>query len=165
MKGVTPPVMHEVEVVCDFPDIYAEDLHGMPPDRRVEFVIELNPATGPDSRSPYRMSAEELTELEKQLDALLEHEFTRPSSSPWGRPVLFVKKRDTDADHRPSKANKYPALRVADLFHQIAGATVFSKMDLGPGYHQIRARREDIPSTSLTTQYGSYEYTPAEKLW
>ena len=111
------------------------------------------------------MSAEELTELEKQLDALLEHEFTRPSSSPWGRPVIIIKKRDTDADHRPSKANKDHALRVADLFHQIAGATVFSKMDLGPGYHQIRTRWEDIPSTSLTTQYGSYEYTPAEKLW
>ena len=129
------------EVVCDFPDIFAEELHGMPPDRRVEFVIELNPATGPNSRSPCRMSAEELTELERQLDELLENEFTRPSSSPWGRPVLFVKKRDTDIDHRLSKANKYPALRVADLFRQIVGATVFSKMDLSSGYHQIRTRR------------------------
>ena len=103
MEGITPPEMHEVEVVCDFPDIFPEELHGMPPDRSVEFVIELAPVTGPTSRSPYRMSAEELTELEKQLDELLEKEFTRPSSSPWGRPVLFVKKRDTDVDHRPSK--------------------------------------------------------------
>ena len=102
---------------------------------------------------------------EKQLDELLEKEFTRLSSSPWGRPVLFVKKRDTDVDHRPSKANKYPIPRIADLFHQIAGANVFSKMDLRYGYHQIRTRREDIPTTLLTTQYGSYEYTPAEKLW
>ena len=111
------------------------------------------------------MSAEELTELEKQLDELLEKEFNHPSSSPWACPVLFVKKRDVDVDHLPLKANKYPTLRVADLFHQIAGATVFSKMELRPGYNQIRTRREDIPTTLLTTQYGSYEYTPAEKLW
>ena len=111
------------------------------------------------------MSAEELPELEKQLEELLQTETARPSSSPWGRPVLFVKKRETDVGHHPSKANKYPNPRIADLFHQIAGATVFSKMDLRSGYHQIRTRREDIPTTFLTTQYGSYEYTPAEKLW
>ena len=111
------------------------------------------------------MSAEELTELERQLDELLEHEFTRPSSLPWGRPVLFVKKRDTDVDHRLSRANQCPNPQIVDLFHQIAGATVFSKMDLSSGYHQIRTRREDVPTTFLTTQHGSYEYTPAEKLW
>ena len=111
------------------------------------------------------MTAEELTELEKQLDELLEKEFTRPSSSPWGCPVLFVKKGDTDIDHRPLKANKYPTSRIADLFHQLSAATVFSKMGLRSGYHQIRIRREDITTTLLTTQYGSYEYTPAEKLW
>ena len=110
------------------------------------------------------MLAEELTELEKQLDELLEKEFNRLSSSPWGCPVLFVKKRDTDVDRRPPKANNYSTLRIADLFPQIAGANVFSKMDLRSGYHQIRTRREDIPTTFLTTQYGSYEYTPAEKL-
>ena len=110
------------------------------------------------------MSAEELTELEKQLDELLEKEFTRPSSLPWGCPVLFVKKMDTDVDHRPLKANKYPTPRIADLFHQLAGATVFSKMDLWSGYHQIKIRREDVPMTSFATQYGSYEYIPAEKI-
>ena len=115
------------------------------------------------------MSAEELTELEKRLDELLEKEITRPSSSPWGYPVIFVKKRDTDVprlvvDNRPLNANKYPTPRMADLFHQLSGATVFSKMDLRSGYHQIKIRREDVPKTSFTTQYGSYEYTPAEKL-
>ena len=111
------------------------------------------------------MPAEELTTLEKQLDELLEKEFTRPSSSPWGCPVLFVKKRDTDVDHHPLKANKYPTPRIADLFHQLAGTTVFSKMDLRSGYHQVKVRREDMPTTLFTTQYGSYGYTPAEKLW
>ena len=110
------------------------------------------------------MPAEELTELEKQLDELLEKEFNRPCSSPWGCPVLLVKKRDTDVDDRPFDASKYPTPRRADLFHQLAGATFFSKMDLRSGYHQIKIRREDIPMTILSTQYGSYEYTPAEKL-
>ena len=83
MDGITPPEMHEVEVVCDFPDIFTDELHGMPPDRRVEFVIELVPVTVPASGRPYRMPTEELTELEKQLAGRLEKEFTRPSSSPW----------------------------------------------------------------------------------
>ena len=169
MEGIAPPEMHEVEVVCDFPDIFPEELHGMPPDRSVEFVIELAPVTSPTSRSPYRMAAEELTELEKQLDELLEKEFTRPSSSPWGCPVIFVKKRDTNVprlvvDYRPLDASKYPTPRITDLFHQLAGATVFSKMDLRSGYHQIKIRREDIPKTIFTTRCGSYEYIPAEKL-
>ena len=100
-----PPEMHEIEVVCDFPDIFPEEMHGMPPDRSVEIVIELIPITVPTSRRPYRMPAEELAELEKQLDELLEKEFNRPSSSPWGCPVLLVKKRDTDADDRPLDAS------------------------------------------------------------
>ena len=114
------------------------------------------------------MPAEELTELEKQLDELLEKEFTRPSSSPWGCPVIFVKKRDTNVprlvvDYRPLNAvtikNKYPIPRITDLFDLLAGATVFSKMDLRSGYHQIKIRKEDIPKTAFTTRYGLYEYT------
>ena len=91
MEGVTPPEMHEIAVVCDFPDVFPEELPGMPPDRNVEFVIELVPGTAPISKRPYRMPTGELTELKKQLDELLEKEFIRPSSSPWGCPVIFVK--------------------------------------------------------------------------
>ena len=96
MEGITPPEMHEVGVVCDFPDVFPEELPGMPPDRSVEFVIDLVLGTAPISKRPYCMPAEELTELKKQLDELLEKEFIRPSSSPWGCPVIFVKKRDTE---------------------------------------------------------------------
>ena len=168
MEGITPPEMHEVEVVCDFPDVFPEELPGMPPDRSVEFVIELVPGTAPISKRPYRMPAEELTELKKQIDELMEKEFIRPSSSPWGCPVIFVKKRDTNVprlvvDYRPLNAvtikNKYPIPRITDLFDQLAGATVFSKMDLRSGYHQIKIRKEDIPKTAFTTRYGLYEYT------
>ena len=114
------------------------------------------------------MPTEELTELKKQLDEMLEKEFIRPSSSPWGCPVIFVKKRDTTVprlvvDYRPLNAvtikNKYPIPRITDLFDQLAGATVFSKMDLRSGYHQIKIRKEDIPKTAFTTRYGLYEYT------
>ena len=86
MEGVTPPEMHEIAVVCDFPDVFPEELPGMPPDREVEFVIELVPGTAPISKRPYRMPTGELTELKKQLDELLEKEFIRPSSSPLGLP-------------------------------------------------------------------------------
>ena len=119
------------------------------------------------------MPAEELIELEKQLDELLEKEFSRPSISPWGCPVIFVKKKDSNAprlvvDYRPLNAvtikNTYPIPRMTDLVDQLTGATVFSKMDLRSGYHQIKIRKEDIPKTAFTTRYGSYEYTPAEKL-
>src|SRR5680860_1632172 len=109
MEGITPPEMHEVGVVCDFPDVFPEELPGMPPDRSVEFVIELVPGTAPISKRPYRMPAEELTELKKQIDELMEKEFIRPSSSPWGCPVIFVKKRDSNVpclvvDYRPLNA-------------------------------------------------------------
>ena len=100
-------------------------------------------------------------------------EFARPSISPWGCPVIFVKKKDTNAprlvvDYRPLKAviiqNTYPIPRIADLFDHLSGATVFSKMDLRSGYHQIKIRKEDIPKAAFNTRYGLYEYTPAEKL-
>ena len=90
MEGITPPEMHEVGVVCDFPDVFPEELPGMPPDRSVEFVIDLVPGTASISKRLYRMPAEELSELKKQIDELMEKEFIWPSSSPWGCPVIFV---------------------------------------------------------------------------
>ena len=166
---VLPPLeIHDVPVVCDFPDVFPEELPGMPPDRSVEFVIELVPGTAPISKRPYRMPPEELAELKKQLEELEGKGFIQPSTSSWGCPGLFVKKKDTTiprlvVDYRPLNAatikNKYPLPRINDLFDQLSGATVFSKMDLRSGYHQIKIRTEDIPKTAFTTRYGLYEYT------
>ena len=88
------PDLEDIPVVRDFPDVFPEDLSGMPPERCVEFIVDLKPGTAPISRRPYRMAPHELTELKTQLDALLDKGFVRPSSSPWGCPVLFVTKKD-----------------------------------------------------------------------
>jgi hypothetical protein len=133
-------------VVCDFPDVFPEDLPGLPPERDVEFEIELKPGTTPISRKSYRMPPNELAELKTQLQDLLEKAFIRPSSSPWGCPSIFVKKKDQTlricVDYRPLNEvtikNKYPLLQIDILFKQLTGARVFSKIDLKSGYHQIR---------------------------
>jgi hypothetical protein len=118
----------------------------MPPDRDVEFVIELQPNTAPISKGPYRIPPKELAELKNQLQELLYKGYIRLSSSPWGCPALFVKKKDGSlrlcVDYRPLNAvtikNKYPLPRIDVLFYQLAGAKVFSKIDLCSGYHQIK---------------------------
>ncbi|MCI42563.1 RNA-directed DNA polymerase (Reverse transcriptase), partial [Trifolium medium] len=84
--------MEELPVVCDFPDVFSGDVSDVPPEREVEFSIDLVPGTGLISMAPYRMSVSELKELKKQLEELLEKKFIRPSVSPWGAPVLLVKK-------------------------------------------------------------------------
>src|SRR3954467_8379740 len=139
----------------------------MPPDRCVEFIVDLAPGTAPISRRPYKMAPRELAELKNQLEILLEKGFIRPSSSPWGCPVLFVTKKDGTkrmcVDYRsPNLAtikNKYPLPRINDHYDQLAGSSVFSKMDLRLGYHQIKIRNKDVPKTAFTTRYGIYEFT------
>jgi hypothetical protein len=160
------PEIQDIPVVCEFLDVFPEDLPGLPPERDVEFVIELKPGTTPISRRSYRMPPNELVELKTQLQDLLEKGFIRPSSSPWGCPAIFVKKKDQTLrmcmDYRPLNEvtikNKYPLPRIDILFDQLTGARVFSKIDLKSGYHQIRIRPEDIPKTAFTTQYGLFEY-------
>jgi hypothetical protein len=128
----------DISVVCEFPDVFLEDLPGLPPERDVEFVIELKPGTPPISRRSYRMPPNELAELKTQLQYLLEKGFIRPSSSPWGCPTIFVKKKDQTlrmcVDYRPLNEvtikNKYPLPRIDILFDQLTGAWVFSKIDL-----------------------------------
>jgi hypothetical protein len=154
-------------VVKDFPDVFPEELSVMPPDREIEFVIYLLPGTAPISKRPYRMSVEELKELKKQLTELQEAGYIRPSSSPWRAPVLFVQKKDGSqwmcVDYRSlndvTVKNKYPLPRIEDLFDQMRGARVFSKIDLRSGYHQMRIRPSDIPKTAFSTRYGLYEFT------
>ena len=109
MEGLSPPEIQDIHVVCDFPDVFPEELPGMPPDRSVEFVIDLLPGTAPISKKPYRMPVEELALLNEQIDQLLAKDFIQPSSSPWGCPVLFVKKRDSTvprlvSDYRDRKS-------------------------------------------------------------
>jgi hypothetical protein len=145
-------------VVRDFfPDVFPEEILGMPPDREVEFVIDLLPGTVPISKRPYRMFVEELKELKQQLTELQEAGYIRPSSSPWGAPVLFVQKKDGSqrmcVDYRSlndvTVKNKYPLPRIDDLFDQMRGARVFSKIDLRSGYHQMKIRPLDIPKTAF----------------
>jgi hypothetical protein len=138
----------------------------MPPDRDIEFAIELQPRTAPISKRPYRMPPAELAELKKQLQELLDKGFIRPSTLPWGCPALFVNKKDESlrlcVDYRPLNAvtikNKYTLSRIDVLFDQLVGAKVFSKIDLRSGYHQIKISASDIPKTAFSTRYGLYEY-------
>jgi hypothetical protein len=158
--------LEDIKIVCEYPDIFLEELPGMPPDRDVEFSIELLPGTAPISKRPYRMDVKDLVELKKQIEELLEKGFIRPSSSPWGAPVLFVAKKDGSrrmcVDYRSLNEvtikNKYPLPRIEDLFDQMRGAKIFSKIDLRSGYHQLKIRAEDVPKTAFTTRYGLYEF-------
>jgi hypothetical protein len=153
--------------IGDFPDVFPEELPGMPLDTEVEFVIDLLPGTASISKQPYRMSVEELKELKKQLTELQEAGYICPSSSPWGASVLFVQKKDGSqrmcVDYRSlndvTVKNKYLLPCIEDLFDQMRGARVFSKIDLRSGYHQMRIRPSDIPKTALSTRYGLYEST------
>jgi hypothetical protein len=154
----------DIPIVCEYPDVFPDDLPGMPPDRDIEFIIELQPGTAPISKRSYRMPPNELAELKIQLQDLLDKGFIRPSVSPWGCPALFVKKKDNSlrlcVDYRPLNAvtikNKYPLPRIDILFDQLAGAKVFSKIYLRSSYHQIKIRPSDIPKTAFSTRYGLY---------
>lgn len=161
------PKPKDIPVVNEFPDLFPDEIPGMPPERDLEFTIDLVPGTGPISKAPYRMAPAEMKELKTQLEDLLEKGYIRPSSSPWGAPVLFVKKKDGGLrlciDYRELNnatiKNKYPLPRIDDLFDQLKGAGVFSKIDLRSGYHQLRIAESDIPKTAFRTRYGHYEFT------
>jgi hypothetical protein len=136
----------EVPAVSEFPDVFPEELPGMPPDRDIDFVIELKPSTTPIYKTPYRMTTPELAELKEHIKILLEKGFIHPSSSAWGAPVIFVPKEDRTqrlcVDYRAlnevTVKNKYPLHRIDDLFDQLYGACVFSKIDLRLGYRQLK---------------------------
>jgi hypothetical protein len=152
--------LEHIRIVCEYPDVFlAEELPGMRPDRDIEFSIELLPGTTPISKRPYRMDVKDLVELKKHIEGLLEKVFIRPSSSPWGALVLFVNKKDglkrMCVDYRNLNEvtikNKYPLPRIEDLFDEMRGAKVFSKIDLRLGYHQLMIRTKDVPKTTFTT--------------
>eukprot|EP00253_Pinus_taeda_P012452 PITA_12452 len=158
--------LNNIPIIQEFTDVFPEEIPGLPPRRNIDFTIELVRGAAPISRAPYRMSVPELTELKMQLQELLDKDYICPSVSPWGAPVLFVKKKDGTLrmciDYRQLNKltikNKYPLPRIDELFDQVKGATVFSKIDLRSGYHQIRIKDEDIAKTAFRTRYGHYEF-------
>ena len=160
------PEIHTIPIVNEFEDVFPKDLPGLPPDREIEFAIDLAPGTAPVSKAPYRLAPVEMKELADQLQDLLNKGMIRPSVSPWGAPVLFVKKKDGSMrlciDYRELNKltikNKYPLPRIDDLFDQLKDATCFSKIDLRTGYHQLKIKPEDIPKTAFRTRYGHYEF-------
>jgi hypothetical protein len=156
-----------VPVVNELPDVFPEELPGMPPDRDIEFVIELKPDITPICKTPYRMATTNLAELKEHIKELLEKRFICPSSSSWGAPVIFVPKKDGNqrlcVDYRALNEvtikNKYPLPRIDDLFDQLRGACVFFKVDLWLGYHQLKIRECDILKTAFISRYDLYKYT------
>ncbi|WVZ70826.1 hypothetical protein U9M48_019462, partial [Paspalum notatum var. saurae] len=152
----------------DYLDVFPDELPGIPPDRDIEFLIELLSGTAPIAMRQYRMAPVEHEEVKKNTDELLDKGYIRPSSSPWAFPILLVEKKDKDVkrmcvDYRALNKviikNKYPLPRIDDLFDKLQGACVFSKIDLRSGYHQLKIHPSDIPKTAFTTKYGLYEYT------
>ena len=158
--------LEDIPIIKEFPDVFPDDISGLPPDREVEFTIDLIPETEPISIPPYRMAPAELRELKAQLEDLLSKGFIRPSISPWGAPVLFVKKKDGSLrlciDYRQLNKvtirNQYPLPRIDELFDQLQGSRVYSKIDLRSGYHQLRVQESDVPKTAFRTRYGHYEF-------
>jgi hypothetical protein len=153
--------VEDIHVIQEFPDVLPDDLPRMPPERAIEFKIELQLGTSPIAKAPNKMPPVEMKELKIQLQGLLDKGYIRPSTSPWGCSALFIEKKDKElhlcVDYRSLNAviikNKYPLPRIDVLFDQLARSQVFSKIDLRSGYHQIRIRTEDIPK-----RCGLYEY-------
>nr|GEW49118.1 putative reverse transcriptase domain-containing protein [Tanacetum cinerariifolium]GEW76344.1 putative reverse transcriptase domain-containing protein [Tanacetum cinerariifolium]GEX31909.1 putative reverse transcriptase domain-containing protein [Tanacetum cinerariifolium] len=161
--------LEDVPIVQNFLEVFPEDLSGLPPTRPVEFQIDLVPGATPVARAPYRLAPSKMKELAEQLKKLSDKGFIRPGSSHWGAPVLFVKKKDGSfwmcIDYRElnklTAKNRYPLPRINDLFDQLQGSSVYSKIDLRTGYHQLRVREEDIPKTAFRTREDFIVYCDA----
>jgi hypothetical protein len=157
-----------IRVVSEFPDVFPDDLLGMPPNHDIEFSIDLLCGTAPIAKWPYRMAPVEHEEVKKTIDELLAKGYIRRSFSPWAFPVLLVEKKDGAkrmcVDYRDLNAitikNKHPLPRIEDLFDQLQGACVFSKIDLRSGYHKLKIHLEDIPKMAFTCKYGLYVAEP-----
>ncbi|GJR03044.1 putative reverse transcriptase domain-containing protein [Tanacetum coccineum] len=158
--------LEDVPTVWDFTEVFPEDFPGLPPTQQVEFQIDLVPGAAPMARTPYRLAPSELQDLSTQLQELSDNGFIRPSSSTWGAPVLFFKKKNGSfqmcIDYRElnklTVKNRYPLPRIDDLFDQLQGSRVYYKIDQRSGYHQLRVREEDIPKTAFRTRYGHYKF-------
>ncbi|GJY97703.1 putative reverse transcriptase domain-containing protein [Tanacetum coccineum] len=132
----------EIVVVRDFPEVFSDDLSGLPPIREIKFWIELTPGAMPVAKSPYRLTPSKLEELSGKLKELQDKGFIRLSSSPWGAPILFVKKKDG-------------SFRMCIDYRELNKLTI----DLRSGYHQLRVHEDDILKTAFRTRYGHFEFT------
>ena len=160
------PSLSDIPTISDFSNVFPKELPRLPPLTKIEFAIDVVPGATPVSITSYRMAPVELKELKFQLQELLEKGFIHPSVSPWGAPMLFVKKKDGTLrlciDYRQlnklTVKNKYSLPRIDDLFDQLNGASIFSKIDLRYGYHQLRIKDVDVHKTTFRTRYGHYEF-------
>ncbi|GJV23965.1 putative reverse transcriptase domain-containing protein [Tanacetum coccineum] len=159
--------LEEVPIVQDFPEVFPEDLPGIPPTRQVEFQIDLIPGAAPVARAPYRLAPSEMKELSDQLKELSDKGFIDHILLNLGELRSCFSRRKTDSfrmciDYRElnklTVKNRYPLPRIDDLFDQLQGSSIYSKIDLRSGYHQLRVREEDIPKTAFRTRYGHYEF-------
>ena len=172
--GTAALLVHQIQpgaalhpIIQQYLDVFPDSLpQELPPQREIDHRIELEPGAGPTSRATYRMSYTELDELRKQLKELEEAGHIRPSKSPFGAPVIFVKKKDGTmrmcVDYRALNKitikNRYPLPRIDELLDRLEGATIFSKIDLRSGYHQVRIADEDVHKTAFRTRYGHFEF-------
>ena len=158
--------LEDISVVRDFPNVFPNDLLNLPLEMEVQFTIDLVPGTNSISKAPYRMAPIELKELKVQFQELLDKGFIKPSVLPWGAPVLFVKKKDGSMRlcidykelNKVTVRNKYPLPRIDDLFEQLQGACVFSKINLLSRYHQLRVKSEDVPRLCLELEMGTMSF-------
>nr|GEY99211.1 putative reverse transcriptase domain, ribonuclease H-like domain, aspartic peptidase domain protein [Tanacetum cinerariifolium] len=159
--------LEDISIVQNFTYVFPEDLSGLPPHRQVKFRIDLVLGATPIAKSPYRLAPSKMQELSEQLQELRDKGFIRPSNSPWGAPVLFVKKKDGSfrmcIDYqelsKQTIKNHYPLPNIDDLFDRLQGSHNFSKIDFRSGYHQLRVHEADIPKTAFKMQYGHFEFT------
>ncbi|GJW21673.1 putative reverse transcriptase domain-containing protein [Tanacetum coccineum] len=159
IDGETLIIQEDIPVVREFLEVFPENLPGLPSVHQVEFQIDLIPRTTPVARAPYRLAPSEMQELSNQLQELADQGFIRPSTSPWGAPILFVKKKNGSFRmcinyrelNKLTVKNRYPLPRIDDLFDQLQGSSTYSKIDLRSGYHQLRVTDKDIPMSAFRT--------------
>jgi hypothetical protein len=158
--------LDQYPILSKFKDVFLNELLGLPPERELDFNIELKPGAKPISKTPYRMTTTEICELQMQLKELLDLGLIMPNLSPWGALVIFLKKKDgslrlcidyRDLIHATVK-NRYLMPRIDDFFDQMKGAVVFANIDLQLGYHRLRIKEGDIPKTTFRTQFGHYDF-------
>jgi hypothetical protein len=160
------PNLEDHPILREYRDVFPEEVSSLPSRRDIDFSIKLAPGAVLVSRTPYRMSTPELVEIKLQLKEMMEKGYIQPNVSPWGAPIMFVKKKDGTLqlciDYRQLNnttiKNKYPLPRIDDLFDQLGGASIFSKIELKSGYHQVRIKDEGIHKTTSRTRYGHYEF-------
>ena len=158
--------MIDILIIKEFSDVFPNELPRLPPKKKVKVSIDIILKSAPIAQSPYKMVPAELAELKIQLQELLEKGFIHPSSSPWGAPMLVVKKKDGTLrlyiDYRQlnkvTVKNKYLLPWIDNLFDQLKGARVFSKIDLRSRYYQLRIKELDVIKTMFRTRYGHYKF-------